>query len=149
MAAEDITVRMGVNPDEIDGLYEMERRIYSRDMMWPKREFRAMALKGHAWIAENGDGVPVALMIVGLHRGVPHIDTIEVVHEARGIGIAGRLMDMGEEEFRERGYGEMRLEVGSDNPAADIYLRRGYAVVKTMKNYYSDGHDALVMSKPL
>jgi len=148
MRADDITIRMGVTLDEIDDLYELEKRIYRKDMMWSKREFKQLVLKGYTWVAEER-GLLVGLIIINLQHGIPSIDTIEVAPEARGKGIAGWLMDRGEAEMADLGFDEMRLEVGSDNPAKDIYLRRGYHVVRIEKDYYSKGHHALLMSIPI
>lgn len=143
-----VVIRHGVKPGELDALYDLEARVYPEDMLWGRGEFKRLARKGLTWVAED-DGVPVGLMIITVRRGVPYIDTIEVAPEARGKGIAGALMALGEEAVKDKGFDEIHLEVGSDNLAKNLYLKKGYTIVQEKKDYYSKGHHALVMAKPL
>jgi Acetyltransferases len=144
-----LTVQHGVRPKDVDALYRLEKLVYSKDMLWSKAEFKDTVLKNHTWAVWDQFNEPVALMVISMRRGIPYIDTIEVSPKHQGQGIASSLMALGEGAFRDRGYETMRLEVAADNPAKDIYAAKDYEVIRRRKNYYSKGHDALVMEKVL
>ena len=65
-------------------------------------------------------------------------------------GIARTLLRAAEERLRAAGSRSVGLETAVDNVSAlSFYKRHGYSVVKTWPRYYSNGIDALVMSKEL
>jgi [ribosomal protein S18]-alanine N-acetyltransferase len=74
---------------------------------------------------------------------------VRPVHWGQGIGSAllGSLLDAA----RDRGCGEVFLEVRADNPRAHgLYLRRGFVDLGLRRGYYQpSGVDAIVMRKEL
>lgn len=74
-----------------------------------------------------------------------------VLKDFRKKGIAARLVQLLEEEYRQIGIKEIRLEVSTRNNTAQLfYKRQGYQVTTTIfRDYYHDGTDAMVMRKDL
>jgi [ribosomal protein S18]-alanine N-acetyltransferase len=99
---------------------------------------------------------PVTSQILGFvvaetsRRGSGHIISIDVLPEARRLGVGSRLLAEGEDRLRAAGCRDVVLETAVDNQAAlAFYKRHGYDIVKTVPRYYSNGVDALVLDKSL
>lgn len=74
------------------------------------------------------------------------IQTVGVLPEFEGRGIARAMMVELIEEARRRGARDVMLEVSSTNPRAqDLYRRFGFEHIHTRRRYYRDGSDGLVM----
>ncbi len=59
-------------------------------------------------------------------------------------------MDAAEKFAKENGFGNITLEAGSDNRAAQgLYKSKGFSVDKKLKNYYTNGEDAFHFIKKL
>ena len=79
-----------------------------------------------------------------------HVITIDVVTEARRLGVGSLLLQAAEDRLRAAGSRAVGLETAVDNLAAlTFYKRHGYSVVRTWPRYYPNGVDALVMKKEL
>ncbi|MFH1688261.1 MAG: peptidase C39 family protein [bacterium] len=73
---------------------------------------------------------------------------VDPSYQGRGLGL--KLLKECELEAARRGCEKMTLEVRSDNSGAiRFYERQGYAVVRSMPDYYMDGTPGLKMSKTL
>ena len=99
---------------------------------------------------------PVKSQILGFvvaetnRRRLGHIISIDVLAEARRLGVGSRLLAEGEGRLWAAGCHGVVLETAVDNLAAlAFYKRHGYNVVKTVPRYYSNGVDALVLTKSL
>jgi len=83
-------------------------------------------------------------------RAAGHIVTIDVLSEARRIGVGSELLRAAEDRLRTSRCQAVALETAVDNLSAlAFYKRHGYSVVKTWPHYYSNGVDALVLEKDL
>jgi ribosomal-protein-alanine N-acetyltransferase len=94
----------------------------------------------------------VAGFIIGeisrAHLG--HIISIDVLPDARRRGLGSQLLVQAEHRLHTAGCHGVILETAVDNAAAiAFYQRHGYKVVRTVHGYYSNGLDALVLSKRL
>jgi ribosomal protein S18 acetylase RimI-like enzyme len=79
-----------------------------------------------------------------------HIITIDVVAEARRTGVGSALLRAAEDRLRENRALTVALETAVNNAAAiRFYKNEGYFVEKTVRGYYSNQLDALVMTKSL
>ncbi len=92
----------------------------------------------------------IAGFIVAYSGRTGHIITIDVIAGARRTGLGSRLLSAAEDRLRNAGSLAVGLEAAVDNAAAlSFYKRHGYSVVATWPRYYSNGVDALVLSKQL
>jgi len=83
-------------------------------------------------------------------RQTGHIITIDVIKAARRFGVGSALLAAAEDRLREDGAIGVELETAVNNEAAiRFYKQKGYFVEKTVRGYYSNGLDALVMGKDL
>jgi ribosomal protein S18 acetylase RimI-like enzyme len=101
--------------------------------------------------AEGGKGRGVLGFIVAeTGRKSGHIITIDVVTEARRVGVGSALMRAAENQLAQAGALAVALETPVNNEAAiRFYKQQGYFVEKTVAGYYSGQLDALVMTKDL
>jgi len=103
----------------------------------------------------NYAGGPMKREILGFvvaekQRLKGHIITIDVIEQARRLGVGSALLAAAEDKLLQSGAVEMELETAVNNEAAiRFYKRKGYFVEKTVRGYYSNHLDALVMGKDL
>jgi [ribosomal protein S18]-alanine N-acetyltransferase len=101
---------------------------------------------------EAGASSPIAGFIVAEanRKGIGHIITIDVLPEGRRSGIGFALLSAAEERLRRAQCERVRLEAAVENVVAlSFYKRHGYAVVKTIRGYYSNSGDAYLLAKAL
>jgi [ribosomal protein S18]-alanine N-acetyltransferase len=101
--------------------------------------------------AVTEDGAMAAYMFVLVQDdGVAHLTTIGVAPEHRRRGIAEMLLRHLEAVLKSKGVSTIVLEVRVKNvPAQMLYVRNGYATVKRIPKYYTDGEDCFMMVKSL
>lgn len=76
------------------------------------------------------------------------IYSIAIAPEARGLGLAKRLMNYTEEVCKKELKDRITLEVSKENlPAITLYQSMGYRIVGERPNYYANGGSALLMLK--
>lgn len=77
-----------------------------------------------------------------------HILKVAALPEYRRCGLAHRLMALAERHAAEMCGDTITLEVRTDNEVAiNLYTHLGYNHVGIRRRYYTDGEDALVMTK--
>jgi len=92
----------------------------------------------------------LGFIVAEKQRQKGHIITIDVVQQARRLGVGSALLEAAERRFREKGAVAVELETAVNNEAAiRFYKQRGYFVARTVRGYYSNHLDALVMEKGL
>ena len=100
----------------------------------------------------NGREQPkiMGFIVAEARRQTGHIITIDVLPEARRVGIGSSLLQAAEDRLRQAGAAIVELETAVDNATAiQFYKRKEYFVEKTVPGYYSNHLDALVMRKDL
>lgn len=137
---------------DLDALVELEaafpsdrisRRAYSRLLSRPSAEVWVYAADGPRIL-----GSLVLLFRAGSATG--RLYSIVVRPEARGRGLASRLLGFAEARCRVRDCHLLRLEVrASDARVCDFYRTRGFAMTAELPSYYEDGAAALRMEKGL
>jgi ribosomal-protein-alanine N-acetyltransferase len=87
----------------------------------------------------------------GVRKKAGRILTLDIVPEARRVGLGSLLMDECERRLRLFGCQEMYLETAVNNePALRLYRKLGYQVLRTLPDYYaSHSLDAYLMGKAL
>lgn len=147
-------------PDDIDFITELDRALFGPDA-WPRQMF----------VGELGQPDTRRYIVAELPSGVGHgsgagdremrtvgyaglmcvppigdIQTIGVLPEFEGRGIARAMLDELIGEAARRGAQDVMLEVSSTNPRAQhLYRRYGFEHIHTRRRYYRDGSDGLIM----
>ena len=107
--------------------------------------FAAVAGEGEAPGAKTG-----GFIVAEARRQEGHIITIDVLPELRRAGVGSLLLQAAEDRLRAAGATGVELETAVNNAAAiQFYKRKEYFVEKTIRGYYSNHLDALVMRKQL
>lgn len=98
----------------------------------------------------TGQGIAGFIVTEIENRGSGHIITIDVIAAARRSGVGSLLLRAAEGRLRAVGCHSVELETAVDNVSAlSFYKRHGYTVIRTSPRYYSNGVDALVLTKEL
>jgi ribosomal-protein-alanine N-acetyltransferase len=103
--------------------------------------------------SEMVDAQAVAGFVVAqpVRRKYGRILTLDILPEARRLGLASQLMFACEERLRMLGCADVYLETAVDNePALRLYRKLGYEILRTLPEYYaSHSLDAFQMGKRL
>ncbi len=86
-----------------------------------------------------------------VRRKYARIITLDILPEARRLGLATNLMNACEERLRSLGCTEIYLETAVNNePGIRLYRKLGYEILRTIPDYYSSHSlDAFQMGKRL
>ncbi len=141
-----------MGPGDVDFIAALDKLLFGVDA-WPRNmfvhELEHPETRRYV-IAEvpDGDGGSTAVGYAGLMCVPPtgDIQTIGVLPDYEGRGIARAMMDELIAEAARRGATEVMLEVSAVNPRAQrLYERYGFSHIHTRRKYYRDGSDGLVM----
>ena len=81
---------------------------------------------------------------------VGHIVTLDILPEARRLGLASRLMTECEHDCDAGGFTVYLETPVTNEPALELYHKLGYKIVRTLPQYYSSHSlDAFLMVKRL
>jgi len=149
-AGVPVTVR-DYRPEEFETLWRLDQECFPPGISYSRIELKAYMRKRGSFTLVAADANDTISGFIVAHGGnTGHIITIDVVAGARRVGVGSLLLRAAEERLREAGSQVVSLETAVDNVSAlSFYKRHGYSVVKTWPRYYSNGIDALVMSKEL
>ncbi|WP_019601252.1 GNAT family N-acetyltransferase/peptidase C39 family protein [Teredinibacter turnerae] len=137
---------------DLNALLALEQACFSNDRL-SKRSFRhfIQASQSTLLVAEHS-GAILAYGLVWHHKGtrLARLYSLAVSPEARGAGLASRLLARLEQNAAERGRLYMRLEVAKNNTRAiALYQARDYRIFGEYSDYYDDHTDALRMQKQI
>jgi ribosomal-protein-alanine N-acetyltransferase len=107
---------------------------------------------GAETIVAEVDGEIVAFLIMEIHRTyrTATIVTLDVRNGHRRKGHASQLLKRSEEILADYGVECYDLQVDVTNRGAiSFYKKHGFTTVRTLHNYYANGHDAYLMVKEL
>jgi ribosomal protein S18 acetylase RimI-like enzyme len=160
-------IRKFQKPD-FETLFQIDQACFDPQLAYSRSELAFYMLRPTSFtlVAENvaqrkaapGGGVMSLLeqpKILGFtvaerKRDVGHIITIDVIAEARRLGVGSALLNAAEGKLRGQGAVAVELETAVNNDTAiRFYKQKGYFVEKTVRGYYSNQLDALVMRKVL
>ena len=121
------------DPGDVDAMRELAREAYRPYVERIGREPAPMTADygravdaGRAWVAQRGDHL-VGLLVVEPTDDHLLLENVAVLPRAQRLGVGSRLLQLAEEQARERGLSEVRLytnEAMTENLA--YYSRRGY-----------------------
>jgi [ribosomal protein S18]-alanine N-acetyltransferase len=137
---------------DLAALIALENRVFTSDRMSPRQIRRHLGNPGAGTVVatRNGDVVGAAIVFFHASHRIARLYSIAVAPEARGAGIGEKLLAAAERLARTRIATAMRLEVRTDNAAAQrLYEGRGYRRFGVRRRYYEDGRDAVRYEKPL
>ena len=135
---------------DLDALIALENRVFTSDRLSARqmRHHLANPRAGVLVATRGGDIVGVAVVFFHASHRIARLYSIAVAPEVRGTGIGEAMLAAAERHARTRGASAMRLEVRTDNGAAQaLYERRGYWRFGIRLGYYEDGRDALRYEK--
>jgi len=106
---------------------------------------------GEAFDVPERSGRIAGFLIAHLRSKIGRVLTIDVLPEARGLGLGSRLMTECENRLRAAGCQQIFLETAVNNAAAlRMYHKLGYEILRTLPEYYSsESLDAFQMGKQL
>lgn len=138
-------------PEEFESLWRLDQECFPPEISYSRMELKSYMRKRGSFtlVAVDADDKVVGF-IVAQSGSTGHIITIDVTASARRGGLGSQMLRAAEDRLRSVGSGAITLETAADNVSAlSFYKRHGYSVVKTWPRYYSNGIDALVLSKEL
>jgi ribosomal-protein-alanine N-acetyltransferase len=146
-----VAVRVA-KPDDIDALERIEAASFDGDRL--SRRSLGHHLQSQTcdvFVATLGGAVSAyAMMFYRRTSSIGRLYSIASLPEARGHGLAARLVAACEKAAAARGCSALRLEVREDNAAAiRLYQKLGYSAFGRYEGYYEDGAPALRFEKPL
>ena len=158
-------------PTDFDTLWEIDQRCFPPGISYTRMELSgfltkrsAIALIGEVQPDESRNKEPYApgkadspssiagyLVAHSIRRRYGRILTLDILPEARRLGLGTKLMSACEERLRALGCSQVYLETAVDNEAAlRLYRRLGYEILEILPEYYaSHSLDAFHMGKRL
>lgn len=150
-AAGALAVRPAALAD-LDALVALENRCFDSDRL-SRRSFHHLLTKGHAALSvAERDGLLLGYALVLFHgqTALARLYSLAVAPEARGQGVARRLLTVAEADALAEGCAVLRLEVRADNAEAiALYRSAGYRRFAVVPDYYADHETAERMEKLL
>lgn len=138
----------GISLEILDAVPEAEKAAIHASLMAHNATMLGASEPVPLYIPLKNEAGEVDGGLVGLtRRGWLHIDYLFVPERLRGLGMAGKLLQMAEDEARKRGC--TRALIDTANPVARrAYLRQGYEIIGTLDDY-ALGHSLTWMTKML
>ena len=133
--------------NDLDKVSAMEKEIFS--MPWSKESFRESLLQNYSYffVAEEDD----ILGYCGVHNfgGDGEITNVAVDKNARGQGVATKMLQYAMDETKKIGVEAFTLEVRiSNTKAIGLYEKLGFENKGIRKNFYENPvEDAMIMWK--
>jgi [ribosomal protein S18]-alanine N-acetyltransferase len=141
---------------DLDALYHLDQLCFPAGVAYSRSEIARYLgrLDSKAWLAEllSEGGKELAGFVIAScdRRRQGHIITLDVAPAWRRRAVGSLLMEAAEDWVRRRGGREIHLETAEDNLVAQaFYLRRGYARLQRIEDYYGKGGAAWLMGKAL
>ncbi|MBC52395.1 MAG: ribosomal-protein-alanine acetyltransferase [Gammaproteobacteria bacterium] len=135
---------------DLDALHDLEKASFDTDRLSRRRLRHWIQATNREFMVAVEHGRLLGYGLVLFH-GATHLArlySIAIAQEARGKGIAAKLLQALETASVNRQRFFMRLEVAKDNAAAiRLYESAGYVAFGTFEDYYEDHRDALRMQK--
>lgn len=138
-------------PGDFESLWRMDQECFPPGISYSRQELKDfMRPQGTFTLVATDEQEELQGFIVAHCRGSGHVITIDVGRDARRSGVGSLLLRTAEDRMRAAGCMAVGLETAVDNATAlAFYKRHGYSVIRTWPRYYSNGVDALVLTKDL
>ncbi len=136
---------------DMHAIWQIDVNVFGEDV-YPGFFFRqAMDLWPELLLVAELDGklLGYALGGLGQDRSQGWLLSLAVLPEARGFGLAERMMLQVEQSLLTLGIERVRLTVDPANPAQRLYFRLGYQQLAKERDYFGPGEDRLLLEKRL
>lgn len=134
-------------PTDLSRVYDIEKRSF-KDPYHVLFLINLYDLYPEGFFVAEKNGVVVGYIISRKIGGSGHILAIAVAPEHRRMGIGKALMERVVQHFLANNVKRIWLEVRASNKGAIIFYKKiGFHVVKTVRRYYADKEDAVVLEK--
>jgi ribosomal protein S18 acetylase RimI-like enzyme len=137
---------------DLDTLHKIERECFPENA-FPKSFIKLLISQHNSIFLKAKICDETVGFIAGLLQGpygIGRIYTLDVKPEFRKRGIASKLIQTLESEFKKRGASLSTLEVGVNNTAAlNLYQKFGYKTKRVLKDYYGKNRNGFEMTKNL
>lgn len=138
---------------DLNELYQLDMRCFLDGEAYERETFRFLLNNPKAiarQIRSDYDEMAAFGIAVIEESGIGHVTTVAVAPEYRRRGLARLLLHEIERSFAARSVATIRLEVRTNNHAAQqLYEQVGYVIIQRMNKYYSNGDDGYLMIKSL
>lgn len=136
---------------DMHAIGRLEADIFGEDVYPPFFFRQAMDLWPDLLVVAEQEGrlLGYALGGIGQDRSQGWLLSLAVLPEARGLGLAERMLLRLEQGLTAQGTARVRLTVDPANPAQRLYLRLGFALLAEEPDYFGAGEDRLLLEKPL
>jgi [ribosomal protein S18]-alanine N-acetyltransferase len=149
---------------DFERLWQIDQLCFPPGIAYTQMELNGFIMKRNAitLVAElvpdeaAGDSAAVGqiagyVLAQPVRRKYARLITLDILPEARRLGLATKLMNACEERLRFLGCAEMFLETAVNNePGIALYRKLGYQILRTIPEYYSSHSlDAFQMGKRL
>jgi ribosomal-protein-alanine N-acetyltransferase len=139
--------------EDFQVLLEIDEASFPRGVAYDANELAYfMSRNGAETIVVEEDGAIVAFLIMEVHRNrrSATVVTVDVRENSRRKGYGSQLLKRGEEILHDYGIELYDLQVDVANCEAILfYKKHGFNLVRTLRKYYTNGHDAYLMVKEL
>jgi [ribosomal protein S18]-alanine N-acetyltransferase len=138
--------------EDLTALLELEK-ISFKEETFHKRQIEYLLLKAKSLVLVatlEGNIIGSIITLLRKHISNARIYSLNVHPSYRRTGIGSLLIDHSENLLVKMGYRNLTLEAGVNNIAArNLYISKGFSVVRKIEKYYSNGDDALRFIKRL
>jgi len=139
-------------PSDFEILWSIDQKCFPPGISYTRLELASYMRRRGAFtlVAEASPDVLGFIVAQAGRSGSGHIITIDVLPNARRLGLGSKLLTAAEDQLRASECRSVHLETAVDNKEAlAFYKRHDYFLVKTVPRYYSNSVDALVLQKDL
>ena len=134
---------------DVEAAHALERQLFPTDAWSTEQFWSELAQPSRSYVAAVDDGRLVAYAGLSRVGGDADIQTVAVVPDMQGRGIARDLVADLLASADASGVTHTFLEVRADNaPARRLYARLGFEDISIRRRYYADGSDAVIMRRP-
>jgi GNAT superfamily N-acetyltransferase len=119
--ASDMTIRR-IRPDELQAAHAFVQSVVNETyaFVWGENVPAISETDwSPSWVADNGAGL-IALMLTS----ADWVEDLWIAKPHRRLGLGTKLLALGEEEIRARGFAAAKLRVVAGNTAAESFYRR-------------------------
>ena len=148
--ASRVSVRR-FTPDDAPFVAELSDKSFAEYGARPSRYTLSVIQRPttRTWLAVEA-GVPLGVVVLELDGPRAALLAVAVAERARGRGVGGLLMQAAEQHARSHGVQELTLFTADSNLAAlDLFLRRGFRILRRRPGFYSRHQDACELGKLL